>query len=91
LDKIAKRDRSGEIESGSFQDPAKKGWVWGSLIALFIGMTPFWPITGTMWGYPRWVIFAVFMSFLASVFIATVILFVWKDSESKKNEPSQNT
>ena len=90
MEEIAKRDRKRENESNGFQDPAKKGWVWISLIALILGMTPFWPITGTIWGYPKWVVFAVFMSFLTSVFIAIVILFVWKDSESKKNEPSQN-
>jgi preprotein translocase subunit SecF len=53
-------------------------------------MTPFWPITGTTLRYPSWVVFAVFMSFLTSIFIAIVILFVWKDSEDNKNEPSQN-
>jgi hypothetical protein len=91
LDETAKCDKNRENESGDFQDPAKKGWVWIGLIALILGMTPFWPITGTIWGYPKWVVFAVFMSFLTSVFIAAVILFVWKDSESKKNGPSQNT
>jgi len=86
LEEITKRDRSRENEFDSFQDPAKKGWVWISLIVLILGMTPFWPITGTIWGYPKWVVFAVFVSFLTSVFIASVILFVWKDSENKRDE-----
>jgi hypothetical protein len=88
LDKVTQCRENQENEPDSFQDPAKKSWVWMGLIVLILGMTPFWPITGDIWGYPRWVVFAVFMSFLTSVFIAAVILFVWKDSENKKNGSS---
>ncbi len=90
MDTTTQNKGNQEDDPSVFQDPAKKSWVWISLIALILGMTPFWPITGTIWGYPKWVVFAVFMSFLTSVFIAAVILFVWKDSERKKNKTSES-
>jgi hypothetical protein len=87
LDNYAQQSENQKDEPVDFQDPAKKRWVWVGLLILILGMTPFWPITGTIWGFPGWVVFAVFMSFLTSLFIAGVILFVWKDPERKKGEP----
>ena len=84
MDNLKKSDRNQEGEVTSFQDPAKKGWVWFCLFVLVLGMTPFWPITGDILGYPKWVVFAVFMGFLTSVFVAVVIIFIWKDSGSNK-------
>jgi len=84
LDDCAQHNDKQKSELAPFQDPAKKRWVWVGLLILILGMTPFWPITGTIWGLPGWVVFAVFMSFLTSLFIAGVILFVWKDPEHKK-------
>ena len=69
----------------SFQDPAKKSWVWIGLSILVLGMTPFWPIDGKIFGYPKWIIFALSMGFLTSIFIMAVIFLVWKDSGKHEN------
>ena len=69
----------------AFQDPAGKKWVWIILIILFLAMTPFWPIKGALFGLPAWAVVAVFMCFVTSLFIAAVILFVWKDDGNEKN------
>ena len=70
----------------AFQDPVKINWVWIGLVILILGMTPFWPITGSIFGFPRWAVFAVLMSSLTSLFIAGVIIFIWKDPEQKNEK-----
>jgi len=62
-----------------FTDPGRKPWVWLVLAILLAGMIPVWPVTGSLWGIPSWAVLAVFVSFLTSVFILYVILFVWRD------------
>jgi fatty acid desaturase len=62
-----------------FTDPGRKPWVWLVLAILLAGMVPVWPVTGSLWGFPNWAVLAVFVSFLTSVFILYVILFVWHD------------
>ena len=68
----------------SFSDPGRKPWVWLVLASLLAGMIPVWPVTGRLWGFPSWAVLAVFVSFLTSVFILYVILFVWRDPGDDK-------
>ncbi len=85
MENNAHQDEKQGVHTPDFQDPAGKKWVWIILVILFLAMTPFWPIKGTLFGLPAWAVFAVFMSFVTSVVIAAVILFVWKDEENGKN------
>jgi fatty acid desaturase len=64
-----------------FTDPGRKPWVWLVLVILLAGMLPIWPVTGSVWGFPSWAVLAVFFSFLTSLFILYVILFVWRDPD----------
>ena len=68
-----------------FTDPGRKPWIWFVLAILLAGMIPVWPVTGSLWGFPNWVLLAVFFSFLTSVFILYVILFVWRDPGDDNN------
>lgn len=81
------KDESGETQEAcketqnekGFVDPGRKLWVWVAFVFIIAGMLPVWPISGSLWGIPAWAAFAIFISAVASVFIAFVVLFVWRD------------
>ena len=84
--KTGKEPEQNEID---FVDPGRKLWVWVAFVFLIAAMLPVWPISGSLWGIPAWVVFAVFVSAVASAFIAYVVLFVWRDpgeDERERNE-----
>jgi hypothetical protein len=77
---------NGSKHGHGFSDPGRKPWVWLVLTILIAGMIPIWPVTGRLWGFPSWAVLAVFVSFLTSIFILYVILFVWRDpGENEKS------
>ena len=67
----------------SFKDPIRAPWVGIGILALFLGMTPIWPITGNWFGVPAWAVFALLVSILTSLFVAVVILRVWQDPDDQ--------
>lgn len=73
-----------------FADPIHKPWVGIGILILFLAMVPVWPITGSWWGIPAWAVFALFVSFLTSVFIAYVILRVWRDPDETVNRANDD-
>jgi hypothetical protein len=74
----------------SFVDPIRKPWVGAGLFVLLITMLPIWPLQGNWWGIPSWSVFALLASFLTSVFIAFVILCVWKDPDEPAERKSHD-
>ncbi len=66
-----------------FKDPIRVPWVGIGILVLFLAMAPIWPLTGSWFGVPAWAVFALLVSILASVFIAFVILQVWRDPEDE--------
>lgn len=75
-------------KASAFIDPICIPWVGGGLLVLLFLLLPIWPVKGNWWGIPAWSALALFASFLTSIFIAYVILFVWQDpDESSEGEP----
>ena len=67
----------------NFVDPIRIPWVGTGIIILLVAMIPIWPITGSCFGVPAWAVFALFISILTSLFIAFVILWVWRDPDDE--------
>jgi hypothetical protein len=69
-------------ENGSsFVDPIRKPWVGVGFLALFFMLLPIWPVEGSWWGIPAWLLLALLASLLTSIFTAFVILRIWQDPE----------
>ena len=68
----------------NFVDPIRIPWVGTGIIILLVAMIPIWPITGSCFGVPAWAVFALFISILTSLFIAFVILRVWRDPDDEE-------
>ena len=64
-----------------FVDPIRLPWVRFGIFILLLAMIPIWPISGNWFGIPAWAVFALLISILTSLFIAFVILRVWRDPE----------
>jgi len=67
--------------SDSFIDPIRDRRVPVGFVLLLALLVPVWPLSGTLWGVPSWAVFSVFAGLLTSIFIAWVVLFVWRDSD----------
>mgnify|MGYP003967277593 CR=1 FL=1 len=65
----------------NFVDPIRLPWVRFGIFILFLAIIPIWPISGNWVGIPAWAVFALLISILTSLFIAFVILRVWRDPE----------
>ena len=61
----------------------KEIYILIGILALFLAMIPIWPITGNWFGVPAWAVFALLVSILTSLFVAVVILRVWKDPDDQ--------
>ena len=65
----------------NFVDPIRIPWVRVGIFILLLAMIPIWPISGNWFGIPAWAVFALLISILTSLFIAIVILRVWRDPD----------
>ena len=65
----------------NFVDPIRVLWVRVGIFILLLAMIPIWPISGNWFGIPAWAVFELLISILTSLFIAFVILRVWRDPE----------
>jgi len=70
----------------SFTDPIRDRRVQMGIVCLLVLLVPVWPVSGSLWGFPAWAVFAVLASLLTSVFIAWVVLAVWRDPDSDHSE-----
>jgi len=70
-----------------FRDPARSRGVWIVFFLLLAGMVPVWPIEGAWFGVPAWAAFALLVSTAASLFIAWVSLYFWRDGEEDGEAP----
>ena len=67
----------------NFLDPIRIPWVGIGIIILLVAMIPIWPITGNWFGVPAWAVFELLINVLTSLFIAFVILRVWRDPDDE--------
>jgi hypothetical protein len=68
-------------KKNNFVDPIRISWVRVGIFILLLAMIPIWPISGNWFGVPAWAVFALLISILTSLFIAFVILSVWRDPD----------
>jgi hypothetical protein len=73
----------------SFIDPIRDRRVQVGIVLLLVLLVPIWPLSGSLWGFPAWAVFAVFASLLTSGFISWVVLAVWRDPDNNTKETNR--